>query len=93
MTRRRSGTTVHGVPAPFPQPVIMRVGRRPPAPPTVRSSAMLLLNEELARARMREYEAVAAETRLGARLHAAHNWQRRAERAAQRARLAAAQVL
>ena len=54
---------------------------------------MLLLNEELARARMREYEAVAAETRLGARLHAAHKWQRRAERASRRARLAAAQIL
>jgi hypothetical protein len=92
MTRRRSGTTVHGVPAPFPQPVIMRVARRPHAP-TVRSSAMLLLNEELARARMREYEAVAAQARLGARVHAAQKWQRRAERAAQRARLAAAQVL
>ena len=93
MTRRRSGTTVHGVPAPFPQPVIMRVGPRPLAAPTVRSSAMLLLNEELARARMREYEAVAAEARLGARVHAVHKWQRRAERAAQRARVAAAQVL
>ena len=54
---------------------------------------MLLLNEELARARMREYEAVAAQARLGARVHAAHKWQRRAERAAQRARLAAAQIL
>ena len=93
MTRRRSGTTVHGVPAPFPQPVIMRAGPRPPARPTVRSSAMLLLNEELARARMREYEAVAAEARLGARVHAVQKWQRRAERAAQRACLAAAQIL
>jgi hypothetical protein len=54
---------------------------------------MLLLNEELARARMREYEAVAAQARLGSRVHAAHKWQRRAERAAQRARLAAAQIL
>jgi hypothetical protein len=54
---------------------------------------MLLLNEELALARMREYEAVAAQARLGSRLQAAHKWQRRAERAAQRARLAAAQVL
>jgi len=92
MTRRRSGTTVHGVPAPFPQPVIMRVGRRPPAH-TVRSSAMLLIYEELARARMCEYEAVAAQARLGARVHAAHKWQRRAERASRRARLAAAQIL
>jgi hypothetical protein len=54
---------------------------------------MLLLNEELARARMREYEAVAAQARLGARVHAAQKWQRRAERAAQRARLAAAEIL
>ena len=92
MTRRRSGTTVHGVPAPFPQPMIMRVGR-PPHAPTVRSSAMLLLNEELARARMREYEAVAAQARLSSRVHAVHKWQRRAERATQRARLAAAQIL
>ncbi len=92
MTRRRSGTTVHGVPTPFPQPTVMRVGPRPLAP-SVRSTAMLLLNEELARARMREYEAVAAEVRLGARVHAVHKWQRRAERAAQRARLAAAQIL
>jgi hypothetical protein len=92
MTRRRSGTTVHGVPTPFPQPKHLRVGARPLAP-TVRSTAMLLLNEELARARMREYEAVAAQARLGSRLQAAHKWQRRAERAAARARLAAAQVL
>jgi hypothetical protein len=54
---------------------------------------MLLLNEELARARMREFEAAAAQARLGARVHAVHKWQRRAERAAQRARLAAAQIL
>ena len=91
MTRRRSGTTVHGAPAPIVQPAL-RVGARPFAP-QIRSTAMLLLNEELARARMREYEAVAAEARLGARVHAVHKWQRRAERAAKRASLAAAQIL
>ena len=53
---------------------------------------MLLLNEELARARMREYEAEAAQRRFGAKVHAASKWQRRAERAARRARLAAAEL-
>jgi len=53
---------------------------------------MLLLNEELARARMREREADAARERLAARMYAARRWQRRAERAARRARLAAAAV-
>ena len=91
MTRRRSGTTfVHGVPAPVPQQVL-RVGARPLAP-TVRSTEMLLLNEELARARMRDYEAEASRRRLGAKVHAASKWQRRAERAVRRARLAAAEL-
>jgi hypothetical protein len=54
---------------------------------------MLLLNEELARARMRETETEAAQARLGARLQAARKWQRRADRAARRARLAAAGIL
>jgi len=53
---------------------------------------MLLLNEELARARMREREADAARERLVARLSAAHRWQRRAEHAARRAHLAAVAV-
>ncbi len=91
MTRRRSGTTVHGACAPLPQPAL-RVGARPLAP-KIRSTAMLLLNEELARARMRETQAEAARVRLGVRVHAASKWQRRAERAVRRARLAAAQVL
>ena len=91
MTRRRSGTTVHGVSAPLPQPAL-RVGARPLVH-TVRSTAMLLLNEELARARMRDAEAVAAQVRLGAKVQAAHKWQRRAERAARRARLAAAEII
>ena len=92
MTRRRSGTTVHGVPTPFSQPMSQRVVARPLAP-TVRSTAMLLLNEELARARMRDAEAIAAQVRLGAKVQAAHKWQRRAERAARRARLAAAEII
>jgi hypothetical protein len=53
---------------------------------------MLLLNEELARARMREREADAARERLVAQLSAARRWQRRADYAARRARLAAAAV-
>lgn len=54
---------------------------------------MQLLSEELARARMRESEAEAARVRLGVRVRAASKWQRRAERAARRARLAAAEIL
>lgn len=91
MTRRRSGTTVRGASVPLRQSV-PRVGTRPLAP-TVRSTAMLLLNEELARARMREREADAAQARLGARVHAVQKWQRRADRAARRARLAAAAIV
>ena len=90
MTRRRSGTTVRGASAPLPQPAL-RVGARPLAP-KIRSSVMLLLNEELARARMRESEAEAAQLRLGSRLHAARKWERRARRATDRARLAAAAI-
>ena len=89
MTRPRPRTTL-GAPAPV-VPSVPRVGARPLAP-TVRSTAMLLLNEELARARMRETEAEAAGMRLGARVHAAQKWQRRAERATRRARLAAAAI-
>ena len=89
MSGPRSGT-IHGAPAPVIQPAL-RVGTRRLAP-TVRSSAMLLLNEELARARMREREADAARERLVARMHSARRWQRRAERAVRRARLAAAAI-
>ena len=53
---------------------------------------MLLLNEELARARMREQEAYAARERLVSRMAAARRWRRRAEHADRRARLAAAEV-
>ena len=67
-------------------------GRRPSAS-TVRSLEMLLLNENLARLRIREAEAEAAEARLAHRLVVARRWHRRAEQAARRARLAAAAVL
>ena len=90
MSRPRFGTTL-GAPAPVIQPAL-RVGARPLAP-TVRSSAMLLLNEELARARTRELEAEAARARLVVRVRAARRWQRRAESAARRARLAAAAIV
>lgn len=89
MTGSRLGTT-HGASAPI-HPPVPRVGARPLAP-TVRSTAMLLLNEELARARMRELEAEAAQARLVLRMRAARKWRRRAEHAARRARLAAAIV-
>jgi len=69
-----------------------RSGRRPSAS-TVRSLEMLLLNEDLARLRMREAEAEAAEARLAHRLVVARRWHRRAEQAARRARLAAAAVI
>jgi hypothetical protein len=71
--------------------LVPRVGARPLAP-TIRSTEMLLLNEELARARMREREAAAAEARLAYRVLAVRRWQRRAERAARLARLAAASL-
>jgi hypothetical protein len=87
MSGPRIGSTP-GAPAPDVQPAL-RVGARPLAP-TVRSSTMLLLNEELARARMREREADAARQRLAVRVAAARKWRRRAEHAARRARLAAA---
>ena len=54
----------------------------------VRSSAMLLLNENLARARMREMEQNAEELRRAQRFVAARRWQRRAAHANRRARQA-----
>lgn len=60
-----------------------------PLAPTVRSAEMLLLNEELARARMRERQEAAAEARLVRRLANVRRSQRRADRAARLARLAA----
>jgi hypothetical protein len=53
---------------------------------------MLLLNEELARARMRERESAAVEARLARQVLVARRRQRRAEQAARRARLSAAAV-
>jgi len=53
---------------------------------------MLLLNEELARARMRELEAEAARARLAVRVRAARKWERRAESSVRRARRAAAAI-
>lgn len=49
---------------------------------------MLLMHEELARARMREMQEEAAAARRAHLLLAAKKWQRRAEAAAHRARLA-----
>ena len=90
---RRFVPTIPGAPGRVvPVPSILRVGARPLVLP-VRSSAMLLLNEELARSRTREREAEAAQVRLAVRLQAADKWRRRAERADQRARLAAAAVV
>ncbi len=90
MSRTRTGRNSTGAIAPVVQPSL-RVGARPLAP-SVRSSAMLLLNEELARARMREREAYAARERLVSRVAAARRWRRRAEHASRRARLAAAAI-
>jgi len=77
-----------------------RPRRRGSSAPTARSLEMLLINEDLARARMRDAEAEAAEARLAHRLivarrmrRRAERWQHRAEQAARRARLAAAAVL
>jgi hypothetical protein len=56
--------------------------------PSVRSNAMLLMHEELARARMSELREDAQNYRRCQRLVAARRWQRKAERAAQRARSA-----
>ena len=89
MRTDRLGTTA-GVAAPARSP-IPRPGARPAAV-TVRSTAMLLLNEELARARMRELEAEAARARLAIRVGAARKWERRAESAVRRARRAAAAI-
>jgi hypothetical protein len=88
VSRARVRTTTGAMPAPVRQPS-PRVGARPLAP-TVRSTAMLLLNEELARARTRDREAEAVQARLALRVRAARRSRRRAESAARRARLTAA---
>ena len=72
-------------------PLTLRVGIRPPAP-KIRSTAMLLLNEELARSRAQELQAEADRARLVRRVLAARKWQRRAEQAARMARLTASQL-
>jgi hypothetical protein len=56
-------------------------------PPTVRSTAMLLLNEELARARKREREADGANARLALKVLSARKRERRVRQVARRARL------
>lgn len=60
--------------------------------PTVRSKAMLLMYEELARARMRDAAGDATEWSRARRLLAARRWQRRAARSARRARVAESHV-
>jgi hypothetical protein len=50
------------------------------------------LYQHMARTRMREAEAEAAQARLALRLLAAKRWQRRAEQASHRARRAAAAI-
>jgi hypothetical protein len=56
----------------------------PMTEPSVRSSAMLLMHEELARARMSELREDAENYRRCARIRAARRWQRKAERAERR---------
>jgi hypothetical protein len=56
----------------------------PMTEPSVRSSAMLLMHEELARARMSERRQDAESYRRYARLRAARRWERKAEQAARR---------
>jgi hypothetical protein len=67
---------------------VPNVESNPMTTPSVRSSAMLLMHEELARARMSERREEAENYRRCARLLAARRWQRKAENAARRARQA-----
>lgn len=55
-----------------------------------RSLEMLLMNEELARQRMREIEQEAQDARRAARYRAVQKWDRRARRASRRAAAARA---
>ena len=71
-----------------PGPVVGPQRRNQPAVSVVRSRAMLLMYEELARARMRELQEEARDSARARHLLAARRWQRRAESAARRARLA-----
>ena len=54
-----------------------------------KGTAAMLLQEELARARMRESQRVAAETRLARRLSSARRWERLASWTSRRAARAA----
>jgi hypothetical protein len=67
---------------------VPEVESNPMTSPSVRSSAMLLMHEELARARMSQYREEAENYRRCARLLAARRWQRKAEQASRRARQA-----
>ena len=61
---------------------------KPTTEHAVRSTAMLLMYEQLARVRMSETIDEATRYRRAQRLLAARRWRRRAERATRRARLA-----
>lgn len=62
---------------------------RPPVPDATKGSIeMLVVHEDLARARMRQRRAEAAAQALASRVAAARRWQRRAETATRRARAA-----
>ena len=74
------------------QPTHQVPGRLAPGP-AIRSSTMLLLQEELARARMQELVEDAARTRLLAQLRAARKRKTRAEGSARRARRAESAVV
>lgn len=84
MTARTTVTAA--VAGPTARPVPTDHGART-LPPTVRSTAMLLLNEELARARTREREADAANARLARTALAARKRQRRVWGVARRVRV------
>jgi uncharacterized 2Fe-2S/4Fe-4S cluster protein (DUF4445 family) len=83
MTTRKTTTAAAG-PAAAPAP--MSHGARA-LPPTVRSTTMLLLNEELARARTRDREADGANARLARTALSARKRQRRAWSIARRVRV------
>jgi hypothetical protein len=67
---------------------VPNIESNPMTEPSVRSNAMLLMHEELARARMSDYRDEAENYRRCARLLAARRWQRKAAQASRRARQA-----
>ena len=71
-----------------PRPLTAAASDTTPPDTVIRSSAMLLMHEDLARARMRDLHRDAVASAQARRVLAARRWQRRAERAALRARLA-----